>query len=353
MARGPDKQPKLRPTNGLRRYEPSVGDQPGRVPLRGRCCYGSPMLNSLFPATLITSVALVGSLSAHSTQDASNRAPRPSAKQATPDVRLPIAQSSMPEAKAPEVAAELQVLWDGRVMSGEEVLFNPLKSDERKALRAWLSAEAGKMKSRVFPGLEEFGELTEGILLLHLDATAGMNHVQNLISDCAVTEPPIWRLHQSTIYVHNKGENGEQRHGRLDLSLIRVPDQPVKAEADAADQRILEEPAAMEVTIKVRNPGTKLSAPMGEPWSGKALDSFYFDRSTRQLVFALGPRRMGTASELRHTLQELSRAARLGKKRLAPLRIDPREGTTVADFTLVKDMALEANFRDFSLTAAE
>ncbi len=60
---------------------------------------------------------------------------------------------------------------------------------------------------------------------------------------------------------------------------------------------------ALRVSVRVGEPGRRLTVPLGKPWSGDPEEHFYYDRSDRDLLFGMGPRRVSDTMELKGLME--------------------------------------------------
>ncbi len=149
----------------------------------------------------------------------------------------------------------------------------------------------------------------------------------------------------------------------MDVSLLQIaqgPDvtdaQPIEAGSGpeltkGGVDEVQADPEPCQVSIDVTTPGKKLMVPMGKPWSGEAKDHFYFDRSSRELEFAWGPRRFKESEALKGCFESLVQGAKAQKTQIPRLVLEPKKGTTVSDAAWVMDLALSNGLKQIAFTS--
>jgi hypothetical protein len=180
-------------------------------------------------------------------------------------MELPFCSSSLPEEKADKPAVTLRIRWDGRILAGEQLLFDPAGTEGRKVLRAWLSSQAGEMKKHPVEPSSSLAGLPAGLLLIKCDRTASFRHVLDLMKDCGRSETRIWRLNLASIYT---GDGNAVLRGRLDISLpvgnTLTGSEKTEAYNPAAAPAVRpQEPARFRLSVVAA--GKKLVSPGGKP----------------------------------------------------------------------------------------
>jgi len=264
--------------------------------------------------------------------------PQEQAAHRTRYLRLPVAERAQPAEKAPEPAAELHVLWNGRIYAGERLLYDP-ELEDRAALREWLKKTAGKMERKPVGEESPELELPDGLLLIRADDAAPFKYVQGLMVECGASWVGIWRIHLATRSAP-KG-SGETVEGRLDVSLPVI---------DCAEAENYREP--LELKMLVLAPGDRITMPFGEPWREKEDEPYFFDPATRKLQFQIGPRKMDDHRALAERVEGLVGSAKRDDQKL-PMMIDPRVGTVVGDVTGLMDVLIEAGIGSISFASSD
>lgn len=247
-------------------------------------------------------------------------------------VALPASKhAAVDETEAGVSRPALHILADGRVVAGEEVLFDPAARDEVARLHAWLRDAAKEMEQEPVEVAGVEHQLSAGELRLHADRSAPFDSVQRVLVQCGTDDVWIWKLQ---LAVERAPAEEDASPGYL---AFRLPvDWPVKLQAS----NLLE--TYVTVIPRVLNPGTRFARATGEPWKG-ASDGIFEPGPGRRLEYQLGASKTPALDELGKHL-----AAIHEQSPEWPLVIDPRAGVVVAEVVALIDVALGAGFERYA-----
>ncbi len=103
------------------------------------------------------------------------------------DLQLPVAQNADPDEPKPgEFRPIVNVTHDGKIWVRRELLYDPEKPDDYRALRQYLGPIAKRM--------EQKDNLPDDNLLIRCDTIADFRHVQKIMQQCGYKDILIWKI---------------------------------------------------------------------------------------------------------------------------------------------------------------